>query len=141
MSRSAVRLGSVSSGVQESLTILVVEDEFLIAEEMTTMLENAGHAVLGPAGSVHAAEALLADAPAPNVAVIDANLRGETSAPLAASLRDRAIPFCVCTGYRIADLKALFGDVVKEPPDGEHRAVGGRRLLQEQVDVGREERQ
>lgn len=90
----------------------MVEDEFLIAEEMAAMLEDAGHVVLGPAGSVRAAEAVLADASQPDVAVIDANLRGETSAPLATTLRRLGIPFCVCTGYRIADLKALFGDIV-----------------------------
>ena len=103
--------GNVSSSAQEILKVLVVEDEFLIAEEMAAVLEDAGHVVLGPAASVRAAEAMLAD-DQPDVAVIDANLRGETSAPLAASLRDRGIPFCVCTGYRINDLKALFGDIV-----------------------------
>ncbi len=90
----------------------MVEDEFLIAEEMAAVLEDAGHEVLGPAGSLRAAEALLAGEAGPDVAVIDANLRGETSAPLAITLRQRGIPFCVCTGYRIGDLRALFGDIV-----------------------------
>ncbi len=105
-------MADLSSPAQDGLTILVVEDEFLIAEEMAAMLEEAGHVVLGPVGSVRAAEAVLADRGKPDVAVIDANLRGETSAPLAANLRDLGVPFCVCTGYRIGDLKALFGDVV-----------------------------
>ena len=90
----------------------MVEDEFLIAEEMVAMLEEAGHVVVGPAGSVRAAQSILADRPLPDVAVIDANLRGETSAALATTLRERGIPFCVCTGYRISDLKTAFGDVV-----------------------------
>jgi DNA-binding response OmpR family regulator len=89
-----------------------VEDEFLIAEEMAAMLRDAGHVVLGPAGSVQAAERMLAGDGKPDVAVIDANLRGQTSAPLVARLRERGIPFCVCTGYRMTDLKSLFGDVV-----------------------------
>ena len=45
--------------------MLVVEDEFLIAEEMAAVLEEAGHVVLGPAGSVRAAEAMLADRASP----------------------------------------------------------------------------
>jgi CheY-like chemotaxis protein len=102
----------VTPASPDGLTVLVVEDEFLIAEEMAAMLRDAGHVVLGPAGSVRAAEAMLADDPKPDVAVIDANLRGETSAPLARRLRERGIPFCVCTGYRINDLRSLFGDVV-----------------------------
>ena len=104
--------------------VLVVEDEFLIAEEMAAMLEDAGHVVLGPAGSVRAAEAMLTN-DRPNVAVIDANLRGETSAPLATRLRTLGIPFCVCTGYRINDLKALFGDIVTI-----QKPVDPARLLQ-----------
>ncbi len=109
----------MAAAPQDSLAVLVVEDEFLIAEEMVAMLEDAGHVVLGPAGSVRAAEAMLAGDPQPDVAVIDANLRGETSAPLATRLRERGIPFCVCTGYRINDLKSLFGDVatIRKPID------------------------
>ncbi len=115
----------MTSTARDSLTVLVVEDEFLIAEEMAAVLKDAGHVVLGPIGSVRAANAILVDAPRPDVAVIDANLRGETSAPLAISLRELGIPFCVCTGYRIGDLKGLFGDVVtiQKPVDPE-------RLLQ-----------
>lgn len=102
----------MSPSARHSLTVLVVEDEFLIAEEMAAMLRDAGHTVLGPAASVRAAEAVLAGATRPDVAVIDANLRGETSASFATSLRDLGVPFCVCTGYRIGDLRTLFGDVV-----------------------------
>ncbi len=102
----------MSEGSQRPLRVLVVEDEFLIAAEMVAMLEEAGHEVIGPASSVAAAQTLLADSPALDVAVIDANLRGETSAPIAERMRDLNVPFCVCTGYRIADLKAQFGDVV-----------------------------
>jgi CheY-like chemotaxis protein len=94
-----------------SLKILVVEDEFLIASEIEAILEGAGHTILGPAGSVDQAIELLARE-APDIAVIDANLRGESSAPLAEKLRERGIPFGVCTGYRQADLRAGFGDVV-----------------------------
>ena len=94
-----------------NLRVLVVEDEFLIATEIAAILEEAGHLVLGPAGSVAAAREVLTREPRPDFAVIDANLRGESSAPLALDLAGMAIPFCVCTGYRPADLKAQFGDV------------------------------
>ena len=92
--------------------VLVVEDEFLIAAELSAILEDAGHAVVGPAGSVAAARALLVDGQMPDLAVIDANLRGETSERLAEDLRRLGIPFCVCTGYQPGDLKAQFGDVI-----------------------------
>jgi DNA-binding response OmpR family regulator len=94
-----------------SRRILVIEDEFLIASEMAATLEEAGYAVVGPVGSVSAAlTTLTGDDAKPDAAVVDANLRGESSAPLVARLRDLAVPFCVCTGYRNVDLKATFGD-------------------------------
>ena len=93
------------------LSVLVVEDEFLIATEIATILEDAGHAVLGPAGTVGAALAIIAEGGKLDFAVIDANLRGESSSPIAAELRRLSVPFCVCTGYRPSDLKAQFGDV------------------------------
>jgi DNA-binding response OmpR family regulator len=94
----------------QSLHILVVEDEFLIATEIATILEDAGHQVLGPAGSVEAAETILA-ARRPDLAVIDANLSGETSVSLANRLHELGVPFCVCTGYSATDLFSSFGDV------------------------------
>ena len=122
----------VSSAAQNTLKILVIEDEFLIAEEMVAVLEDAGHVVVGPAGSVRVAETMLAGEPKPDVAVIDANLRGETSAAVATSLRRLGIPFCVCTGYRIGDLKTSFGDVLAI-----QKPIDPARLLETVAALGR----
>ena len=91
--------------------VLVLEDEFFIADEIAHILESAGFEVLGPVATVsealgHIAGALLFDA-----AVIDANLRGETSAPVAAALRAGKVPFVVCSGYRAEDLVPTFGPI------------------------------
>jgi DNA-binding response OmpR family regulator len=45
------------------------------------------------------------------VAIIDANIRGGSSVPVAAKLREMNVPFCLCTGYRSNDLASEFGDV------------------------------
>jgi CheY-like chemotaxis protein len=92
------------------LRVMIVEDEFIIADEIAMIVEGAGHAVLGPVASVEDASAMLA-AERPDFAIIDANLRGQSSSPLARSLAGMEIPFCICTGYRIDDLKPTFGDV------------------------------
>jgi CheY-like chemotaxis protein len=89
---------------------MVVEDEFIIADEIAMIIEGAGHSVIGPAASVEDASAMLA-ADRPDFAIIDANLRGQSSAPLARSLAGMEIPFCVCTGYRLDDLMPTFGEV------------------------------
>jgi DNA-binding response OmpR family regulator len=96
---------------RKRLSVLVVEDEFIIADELAIMIEAAGHSVLGPVASVDDAFEMLAR-DLPGFAVIDANLRGKSSAPLARRLTELGIPFCVCTGYRLDDLRATFGDVV-----------------------------
>jgi DNA-binding response OmpR family regulator len=90
--------------------VLVLEDEFFIADEIAHILESAGFEVLGPVATVnealgHIAEAFL------DAAIIDANLRGETSAPVATALREGNVPFVVCSGYRSEDLTPTFGPI------------------------------
>jgi DNA-binding response OmpR family regulator len=101
--------------------ILIVEDEFIIADEIASICSDAGYSVIGPVGSVDAAEAELTDgAMRPDFAIVDANLRGGSSARIADRLRTMGVPFCVCTGYRFSDLKPTFGDValLQKPVDG-----------------------
>lgn len=96
--------------------ILVVEDEFLVALDLQLTLEAAGYRVLGPAGSVDAALALVAAAP-PDAAVLDFRLREETSAPVAAELRARGVPFVLATGQAgIAPGSPLAGVVLVRKP-------------------------
>jgi CheY-like chemotaxis protein len=66
--------------------------------DLEGILENAGGEVLEPANSVRSALALL-DASHPDIAALDMNLNGVSSAPIAAVLRERKIPFLVVTGY------------------------------------------
>ena len=68
------------------LIVLVVEDEFLIAFDIQTMLEGHGHSVLGPAGSIEDALRLL-ESGQPDVAMLDLNLRGQLVLPVARRLR------------------------------------------------------
>ncbi|ULB12456.1 response regulator (plasmid) [Cereibacter azotoformans] len=80
------------------LSVLIVEDEFLIALDLQMMLEDAGHSVLGPAGTVAAALRLLEGTP-PDVATLDLNLRGQLVVPVAVRLRDLQIPFVLASAY------------------------------------------
>jgi len=76
--------------------VLVVEDEFFIALDIGRQLSDAGFEVVGPAASV--AKALAAE-PGCDVAVLDVNLGGETSEPVAQKLREQGKPFVVLSGY------------------------------------------
>lgn len=81
------------------LRILVVEDEYMVAELLTFMLEDLGCVVIGPFPDAASGVAGVRD----NIidgAVIDANLGdGMTSGPVAAALQAASLPFVVATGY------------------------------------------
>ncbi len=80
--------------------ILVVEDEALVAMLVEDALLDAGATVMGPAATVAEALALLErEAEPPHAAVLDLNLAGETSTPVADVLARRGVPFVVATGY------------------------------------------
>ncbi len=85
--------------------ILVVEDEALVAMLLEDALTDAGCTVLGPANSVAQALALLKHS-RPEAAVLDLNLAGETSEPIADALAALGVPFLVATGYGAEGLPA-----------------------------------
>jgi CheY-like chemotaxis protein len=78
--------------------VLVVEDEMMVAWLLEDMLGDLGYAVVGPASRVNQALALL-DAEAIDAAVLDVNLNGQKSYPVAAALAARHVPFVFSTGY------------------------------------------
>ncbi|WP_198038553.1 HWE histidine kinase domain-containing protein [Skermanella stibiiresistens] len=83
-----------SSGVR----VLLVEDEALTALAMAHAVEEAGYQVLGPVG--RAQDAIdMAQTTRPDVAVLDFNLLGQTSLPIARVLASMGVPFLFCTGY------------------------------------------
>ncbi|MEZ2330674.1 response regulator [Mesorhizobium sp. RCC_202] len=83
--------------------ILIVEDEWLVAEEHRTILEEAGFAIVGPAPSVARAKKLI-ESEAISAAVLDIGLGSETSAALIPLLAERGIPFVFVSGYTASDV-------------------------------------
>jgi CheY-like chemotaxis protein len=78
--------------------LLVVEDDPFIAIDLHDLLASAGAVVLGPVPTVRAALALL-ETDRPHAALLDLNLRGEMSTPVAEALQAAAVPFVLVTGY------------------------------------------
>lgn len=79
--------------------IMVVEDEYFLADELSRALEAAAAAVLGPVATVATALDLLAQEAAPDAAVLDVNLGGEMAFPVADAFMARGVPFVFTTGY------------------------------------------
>jgi DNA-binding NtrC family response regulator len=78
--------------------ILVVEDDFLVAEALSALLEQAGASVVGPVGWVDSALALVAT-DAIDAAIVDVDLHGEKSYPIVDALATRRVPMVLATGY------------------------------------------
>ena len=78
--------------------VLVVEDEYYIADDLRRTLNAAGATVVGPAPTLAAAQDLL-DAGQFDCAVIDLNLQGESAVPLADKLVEQRCSFAIATGY------------------------------------------
>jgi CheY-like chemotaxis protein len=90
--------------------VLVVEDEALVAMEITHVLKGAGFEVLGPARAVAQALSLI-DEIGCDVAVLDINLSDETSEPVAHKLMERGTRFITLSGYSRAQHPPIFDDV------------------------------
>ena len=87
------------------LRLLVVEDEYMVADHIGMMLDDLGCEVAGFASTV--AEALdLVRSERLDGVLLDGNLNGESSGPVAIELRSRSIPFVVATGYGKLELDA-----------------------------------
>ena len=94
-------------------TVLVVENEFMIAEDLSISLVDAGAIVLGPVSSVSAALALLAAEPDVHGAVLDINLNGQMVFPVADALAVRQVPFVFATGYDQSFVPRAYAGVLR----------------------------
>lgn len=96
--------------------ILVVEDEVLVGMMIEQMLHELGHQLA--ALSTHLDEALRLAATATfDVALLDINLNGRQSFPVADAIRARGLPFLFATGYGSRILGAAYRDapVLQKP--------------------------
>lgn len=84
----------------------------MVAEHITMLLEDFGCEVVGPVTTIEHALAAL-DAGGLDGTMLDANLDGISSAPVAAALRAAAVPFIVATGYGTL---ALGSDALDDAP-------------------------
>ena len=80
-----------------ALRVLVVEDEVLLSMLLEDMLEQLGHEVARVCTDNATALAALEEE-AFDLVVLDLNLHGERSEPVAARLREKQVPFIIASG-------------------------------------------
>jgi DNA-binding response OmpR family regulator len=112
--------------------LLIAEDEYLLATDLTKYFQKLGANVLGPVGNVEAARQFAGEADA---AILDIDLNGEAVFPVADELADRGVPFVFFSGrgdlvlparFRYASFlsKPLAWDEVAKVLFGEGRSEG-----------------
>ena len=86
--------------VLQGLKVLVLEDETLVSMMVEDMLADLGCEVVGPFARLDSALAFVGEGePAIDIALLDVNLGGERSFPLAEVLSGKNVPFVFTTGY------------------------------------------
>ena len=109
--------------------VLLVEDEAMLRMLLEDMVEDLGYELAGSAGSLDEATRMVALLPRIEAAIIDVNLGGVESFPVADALRARRVPFLFSTGYGAEGIPERFRDVqlLGKPyrRDDIHRALAG----------------
>jgi DNA-binding response OmpR family regulator len=82
----------------EGLRVLLIEDESLVAELIVDILETAGCAVIGPFARIDPALRAAAEETF-DAALLDLDLAGVSTFPVAAFLASRNLPFIFLTGF------------------------------------------
>ena len=111
--------------LQKGCRVLVVENDFMLADDLRRDLERQGADVMGPVASVAEALDLLWIEPSPDAAILDVFLDDEVSYSIADILRGRGIPFVFAINRLAWMIPHAYADVPRlEKP------VDMRRLTQ-----------
>jgi DNA-binding response OmpR family regulator len=95
-------------------TILVVEDEYLLADDCASLVRKAGFDVAGPFATIEEAFGALDGIQG---ALLDIGLRGTAAFPLIDELERRQIPVVIYTGYQSLPAKYAHLPCYLKPDD------------------------
>ncbi|MBB3769757.1 CheY-like chemotaxis protein [Angulomicrobium tetraedrale] len=91
--------------------VFLVEDESLVAMMIEEMIEELGGTVVGTESGINGALDFIASRHSEiDVALLDVNLNGNRSYPIAQAVSGHGIPFVFATGYADNDLLAEWRD-------------------------------
>jgi len=95
-----------------TIRVLLVEDEIMIRMMVADMVEQLGHAVAAEAGDV-ARAAELARIGLFDLAILDVNLNGKKSFPVADIIVRRRIPLIFASGYALSNIPTAYSSAPK----------------------------
>ena len=143
----------MADALLQNRRILVVEDEYMIAEAVSLGLRHSGATVLGPVSDVAGALALLEDEDNVDAAVLDINLGEQKVYPLVDVLLARGTRCVFATGNDPADIPrayslmtrcekpvdpaslvhALTGNITSEEPDQQADSAASLNEIRDQL--------
>lgn len=95
-------------GTLQGCRILVVEDEYMIAQEIADGLSNAGAETLGPLPRISDALRLIETETRIDAALLDVNLGNAAVWPVVDALLARRVPVVLATGYDASAIPAAY---------------------------------
>ena len=99
--------------LMEDQRVLVIEDEYVVAEAIERTLRRAGAIVLGPVPSVDQAMALLDRGGRIDSAVLDINLGEQKVYPVVDRLLARGVHCVFSTGNDVADVPSTYQKIAR----------------------------
>ena len=109
------------------MRILLVEDSWHLGVAMQRLLRVCGADVIGPAATTADAERLISDH-APDVALIDVNLRGgELAYGMIDRLHDQGVRVVVVSGYADVSLTQVKAAAILQKPVSEAQLLASLR--------------
>jgi two-component SAPR family response regulator len=92
--------------------VLIVEDEYFLANDLERALRLEGAEIVGPIGYLSEAIGQV-EKDGSDVAIIDINLHDQNAYPVADKLAEEHIPFVFATGYNQEVLPSRFSEVTR----------------------------
>jgi DNA-binding NarL/FixJ family response regulator len=109
--------------------VLIVEDEYLIADDLAHYLRQRGATIVGPVATIEQARTLASTAMI-DCAIVDLDLRGEAPYELLDHLQLEGLPALIVSGYDVADIPPRFRDLpyIQKPASLSNSGVSGTIL-------------
>jgi CheY-like chemotaxis protein len=111
--------------------VFLVEDEAILLYDLEELIGQFGYGHAGSASSVDQALAMLGTGPKPDIALLDLNLNGKPSYPIAEQLAAAGVPLVFLSGYGRQGLDERFSayEVLSKPYDEETLLMVLERIL------------
>ncbi|WP_417309838.1 response regulator [Devosia sp.] len=107
------------------MNILIVEDDYLIGQDLLDRLKTMGHDVLGPASNCAAAlEALFNTRP--DIAMVDTRLGSETCEAVLSECRALDVPVIICSAHDAEGLPAYCAGLPRVGKPFENDEIAGQ---------------